>query len=319
MTIPIKKQQGGFTLLELVVVVAVLGLIANLATEYVAMNTNQQRFDTTQERLEVIKYAIVGDDTRTANGQPDLVGFVHDMGRLPIQLSELYDEPTDCDPDNVGDQTCTASYNTNLKRTIGWRGPYVSKDIATNDGWGNGPWSYESDADAVIVSNGMDLTAEGNCSVSNHIQKITCEDAGETWTSARCIDGSYHDQSACEGAGEIWADLDVYEEDATSEIRSNEFSVSDNIEINYTNAATPGNVCAEVVYVSHGTTAVAQSTNAPVTYSQGSSTSYAFSENLPMGRVLVRIREYGTTCNGSELYSTLTTIYPKRNIEVLDL
>lgn len=318
MTIPFKKQQGGFTLLELVVVVAVLGLITNLATEYVAMNINQQRFETTQDRLEEIKYAIVGDDTRTANGQPDLVGFVHDMGRLPIQLSELYEEPTDCDPDTVGDQTCAASYNSVLKRTIGWRGPYISQDIVTNDGWGNGAWNYESDTDAVIVSNGMDLTAEGSCSDTSHIQKATCESAGETWTSVRCTDGSYHDQTTCEGAGETWTALDVYEEDATSEISSIEYSVSDNIEVKYTNAIIPDTVCAEVVYVAHGTTAEAHSTNT-ATYSQGSSTEFEFSEDIPMGRVLVQIRQYSGACTGSVVDSTITTIYPKRSVEILKL
>lgn len=318
MTIPFKKKQGGFTLLELVVVVAVLGLITNLATEYVALNSNQQRFDTTKERLEEIKYAIVGDDTRTTNGHPDLVGFVHDMGRLPIQLNELYNEPTDCDPNTVGNQSCTASYNTDLKRTIGWRGPYVSEDIGKNDGWGNSSWRYESGTNAIIVSNGMDLTAEGSCSDSNHIQKSTCEAAGDTWTSARCSDGSYHTQSACEGASETWTDLDVYEEDATSEIRSNEYSVSDNIEVKHTNASSPGSVCAEVVYVEHGTTTQAHSTNQD-TYSQGSSTEFEFSESIPMGRVLVRIRQYSGACTGAVVDSTVTTIYPKRSIEVLDL
>lgn len=149
----------GFTLLELVVVVAVLALVANLATEHLVQVTDQQRYETSRDRLEKLRYAIVGDDSRTINGQPDLFGFVHDMGRRPVELSELYLQPTDCDLGRDGDQPCPATYDASLGRTVGWRGPYISERDARKDGWGNA-WHYDPDAGR-ILSLGADGVSGG--------------------------------------------------------------------------------------------------------------------------------------------------------------
>lgn len=232
---PKQNNQSGFTLLELVVVIAVLGLIANMATEFVAQNTNQQRFDTTKDRMEKIRYAIIGDITKTTNGQPDLTGFVHDMGRLPITLSELHINPLDCDPDAVGDQTCTANYDSTINRNIGWRGPYVSKEIASTDGWGQS-WSYSiSDGKITLKSLGLDNTdgelginpyekdqpifivgsdyqgeketsfnvkftdGIGVCTNDEYKTQNSCEEA------AFCSDFTDKDETTCTSAGETWA------------------------------------------------------------------------------------------------------------------
>ncbi len=120
-----RGPMGGFTLLELLVVVAVLALVANLATEHLVQVTDQQRYETSRDRLGKLRYAIVGDDSRTSNGQPDLFGFVHNMGRRPLNLSELYRKPAGCGPSTRGDQPCPATFDANLGRTIGWRGPYL--------------------------------------------------------------------------------------------------------------------------------------------------------------------------------------------------
>ncbi len=151
----------GFTLLELVVVIAVLALVANLATEHLVQVTDQQRYETSRDRLQRLQYAIVGDDSRTSNGQPDLFGFVHDMGRPPVDLSELYEEPADCDPTRDGNQSCPAGFDPALGRSVGWRGPYISARDAKQDGWGN-PWQYDSGSGR-IVSLGADdaLGGEG--------------------------------------------------------------------------------------------------------------------------------------------------------------
>jgi len=144
-----RHHSRGFTLLELVVVVAVLALVANLATEYLVRVTDQNRYEASRERLEKLRYAIIGDDSRTSNGQPDLVGFVHDMGRLPIELAELYREPRDCDPDTSGDQVCGATFDAKLGRTVGWRGPYLSEQDAQRDGWGN-RWDYDAHSGRIL-------------------------------------------------------------------------------------------------------------------------------------------------------------------------
>lgn len=150
----------GFTLLELVVVIALLALVANLATEHLVQITDQQRYETSRDRLERLRYAIVGDDSRTTNGQPDLFGFAHDMGRPPVDLVELFEEPTDCDPTSDGNQTCSARFDPAVGRTAGWRGPYISARDAKQDGWGN-PWQYDPDTGR-IVSLGSDGALGGD-------------------------------------------------------------------------------------------------------------------------------------------------------------
>ncbi|WP_372834482.1 prepilin-type N-terminal cleavage/methylation domain-containing protein [Pontibacterium sp.] len=178
MTIPIEKQQGGFTLLELVVVVAVLGLIANLATEFVAQNTNQERFEATKSRQAMIREAIIGNPSATQNGEVQVSGFIADMGRAPISLRELLTDDGYCaDPDHFNiaerpnDPSWDAANECDTAAGIAdtwvpelgasWKGPYLqgfdletisynssSLQIRTfRDGWGNSAsaWAKSSD------------------------------------------------------------------------------------------------------------------------------------------------------------------------------
>lgn len=182
MNTPISKKQDGFTLLELVVVVAVLGLIANLATEFVAQNTNQERFEATKARQAMIREAILGNPSATQNGEVQVSGFIADMGFAPKHLRQLLtnegycpnpdhfdieddpndasDDPeTDCNLLNGGD--ITLNWIPALNES--WKGPYIYgfelesksyKSRATNfrtfrDAWGNNStaWSGTSDSD----------------------------------------------------------------------------------------------------------------------------------------------------------------------------
>lgn len=153
--------QRGFTLLELLLVVAILSSLALAATTLVDNQDNQERFEATRERLDDIRRAIVGDSRRTANGQTELSGFVADMGRLPANLQELIQEPADCDHKTAGTQGCSWTYESGSGLWGGWHGPYLGVLAesggakAYRDGWGNGGaapnygWKFEAtDRDA---------------------------------------------------------------------------------------------------------------------------------------------------------------------------
>lgn len=221
-----RPLEQGFTLLELIVVVALLGLITSLATDYAVEQTNQQRFNTTQQRMAQIQYAIAGDASRTLNGQPDISGFYADMGRLPITLSELTEAPIDCDLDTAGVQACPATFSAALGRTIGWNGPYIAAAIVAADGWGN-PWQWNS-ATGTLSSWGMDgatgkLTGqvfEDEVSLlipEAHLQVqlsdasagggITVKLSNEITGSGSCSNSTYNSQTDCVANGGTWLPL----------------------------------------------------------------------------------------------------------------
>jgi len=120
------KKQSGFTLLELIVVVGVLGLITSLATDFVVNETNQKRFDLTKQRVQDIRYAIVGDDSRRISSQITISGFVTDTGAIPTDLRQLlmrsycenpmYFTQDECEDPTVG---------SNWKEQFNWKGPYL--------------------------------------------------------------------------------------------------------------------------------------------------------------------------------------------------
>lgn len=157
------KKQHGFTLLELVVVVAVMGLIASLATEFVVQDSNQSRHEETKERISEIRSAVTN--------------YFSDCNSFPNDLTDLIDTDSVAARCNDGDDS--------------WSGPYIfnvdyehCKDSDGNnltgyprlvyrDGWGTGfceaamipgfanfGWNYESDgydsAYPVLQSYGLD-------------------------------------------------------------------------------------------------------------------------------------------------------------------
>ncbi|NRA56275.1 MAG: prepilin-type N-terminal cleavage/methylation domain-containing protein [Gammaproteobacteria bacterium] len=157
----IHKKYSGFTLLELVVVVAVMGMISTMAMEVYTNNSNQQRYDLTKQRLAEIKFAIIGDPMMRVGSQAVLSGFFNDMKRLPYTLSELiYQCRTNL---NVG----IPANKDNCDLALGeiweekWDGPYLNNiqsngnDLVFRDAWGNNSddgnfgWNYAGSAEPV--------------------------------------------------------------------------------------------------------------------------------------------------------------------------
>jgi prepilin-type N-terminal cleavage/methylation domain-containing protein len=155
----IKRSQLGFTLVELLLVILVLSSLA-LATTFLVDGLNEQtRFDDTKTRLQLIRQAIVGDTSRTLNGQPDMRGFVADMGRLPVSIEELVSgdglEPWGLSSVQVG-----AISPVTVELYGGWRGPYLEAFPESDtgrrvfrDGWGN------ADVSGVEANFGWDFVA----------------------------------------------------------------------------------------------------------------------------------------------------------------
>ncbi|MDO9282577.1 MAG: prepilin-type N-terminal cleavage/methylation domain-containing protein [Methylotenera sp.] len=161
LTISTYRQSRGFTLLEMLLVIALLGMMALTATALVDNFGEQDRFDVTKSRLQQIKMAIIGDANRTLNGEMAISGFVADMGRLPNNIEELI-EPTG--------MLWAAIDISGVSGVVGqlyggWHGPYLdvmpssgaSAVRAFRDGWGNDDgtsnfgWNFVSGVNALSV------------------------------------------------------------------------------------------------------------------------------------------------------------------------
>ena len=108
-------RDGGFTLLELLVTLAIIGLIAGLAGPPVVRYLSGARTDTAQTQARNIATAV------------EL--FRLDVGRYPSTDEGL------------------AALSSAPDGATRWRGPYIQRESALLDPWGN-PYKYRIPADA---------------------------------------------------------------------------------------------------------------------------------------------------------------------------
>jgi prepilin-type N-terminal cleavage/methylation domain-containing protein len=155
---PPRFLQTGFSLLELIVVVALLSIVALSATTLIIDNGDLKRQEATETRWNQLHDAIISQPNLYLNGSPYVRGYVADMGRLPVsilelvrqsELAETYDEDNNAgtveitidQPDwtdiNLG---YTANAENGYVDTLagGWRGPYLytAGSQQFRDGWG---------------------------------------------------------------------------------------------------------------------------------------------------------------------------------------
>jgi type II secretory pathway pseudopilin PulG len=194
------RDDGGLTLLELLLVVFILSVAALSVVSLVDRTDEQIRFDDTRGRLRRIRQAIVGPEADAA-GPRLLWGYVADLGVLPDDIESLVRIPAgadafgsdeavfDPDPGASGDEI-----ELDLMAK-GWRGPYVTLPPSTDpasvrfrDGWGNLSATDDdlhhgwSDLDPTanpfeIVSPGADGLAGG----ARYDADVAVEITGDDW------------------------------------------------------------------------------------------------------------------------------------------
>lgn len=178
-------ELGGFTLLEMLLVVFVLSTLSFMAVQYTQTRDSKIRFDDTIDRLERIESAVVD-----FAGTPSEVlgGYSVDNGRLPEDLMALLRAPAlasgygakaplfDASPDTISglNSGATVALDGPSERLMkGYRGAYLgtSQRAELNgervpayfDGWGNlgAPpnygWVVQGGGDGLIVTSlGLD-------------------------------------------------------------------------------------------------------------------------------------------------------------------
>lgn len=116
-----KDWRPGFSLIEMVVVIAILAVVAGLVIWKADGIQERAAYETTKTSLNTIRDAILG----TPGGK----GYRPDMGTFPSSLSYLVSAP--------GGATQPAF---NPFARVGWRGPYLETTSqgspAFLDGWG---------------------------------------------------------------------------------------------------------------------------------------------------------------------------------------
>ena len=142
-----RKHTRGFSLIELVVSLAILAALTSIALRTSNGLQSQARYQQTTQSLTQIQNAILGQpNSRQLDGTPLLDGFVADTGGLPqvsgidpfTQLSELWVQPARIT--KAYQPQSASAPDTEIVLNCGWRGPYLQLPVGTQklaDGWGH--------------------------------------------------------------------------------------------------------------------------------------------------------------------------------------
>lgn len=180
MSVCAHARQRGFTLLEMLLVVFILGMLAFTASALIDNQDDQLRYEDTRNRLLAIRTAIVG---KVADSVPG--GYVVDNGVLPGEIGSLINSmPTgyaasalqtpvlDSNPDATSglDDAINVASLTSQRLEKGWRATLYTPPGAAGfgDGWraaGSAPnytWQLAGGpADLSITSQGKDGAVGG--------------------------------------------------------------------------------------------------------------------------------------------------------------
>ena len=128
-------KRSGFTLLEMLLVVFLIGIVGSSMLLVVDNNSDQIRYDETLVRHQAIRNAITGTPWLNTNGQPVRNGFIHDMGRAPNSLDELIQQTGD--PVSAIEIDVSGTPNSGSSIYHGWNGPYLTNlNNNLKDSWG---------------------------------------------------------------------------------------------------------------------------------------------------------------------------------------
>lgn len=134
----------GFTLIELVIIIVVLGILAGFAVPRFADMTTSSKRTATLDEMNGLKKAIIGNPSAVAGGVYIDRGFEGDVGFAPSRLQDLAAKP-----DTI------SSYNK-LSR-LGWNGPYIdsSGGVYLTDAWG-AIYAYDRAGRRIVSTGGPD-------------------------------------------------------------------------------------------------------------------------------------------------------------------
>lgn len=102
----------GFTLIEVVIVIIIVGVIASVATMKLSETVQTAEYEQTKKELDALAVAVTGDPHAYASGAQADFGYVGDVGALPPDLDALVANP--------------GGFST-------WKGPYIESGAKAGD------------------------------------------------------------------------------------------------------------------------------------------------------------------------------------------
>ncbi len=144
-----KLGQAGFTLIELVMIIVVLGILAAVAVPRLGDVTENSRITATKKELLSLKVAVAGNPDAVSGGKYVDRGFEGDVGFAPSQLADLVSKP-----DSV------SAYNK--LTSLGWNGPYIDSTESNylRDAW-DVAYVYQPSSRRIISIGGSDSIIVG--------------------------------------------------------------------------------------------------------------------------------------------------------------
>lgn len=153
----INDKCSAFTFVEMLVALAIIGVMASVASGIYISAGDQKAYDATLQVMEEIKRSILGDKSLHLRGVV-ISGYVADMGNLP-PLNQ-YGQP-ECLWKREG--LPGRAYIKKAKIWAGWNGPYIREPASgcLTDGWGNGLYFQQAAGSLIIMSYGADKRPGG--------------------------------------------------------------------------------------------------------------------------------------------------------------
>ncbi|MCI0329736.1 MAG: type II secretion system GspH family protein [candidate division Zixibacteria bacterium] len=135
------KSKAGFTLVELVLIIVVLGIVAAVAIPKIGDVISGSKTSATKEEMLRLKGGIMGNPSVSSSGRFSDRGYRGDVGSFPPSLTGLVVRPGG-----------VAVWNPYTR--LGWHGPYIDSTGGDylNDAWGVN-YVYDSTA-RTITSTG---------------------------------------------------------------------------------------------------------------------------------------------------------------------
>lgn len=120
------KGKGGFTLVELMVVVAIIGILVSIAIPVYSNVTEKAERTAVEANLRVLEGAIMM--------------YYAEYGEYPTDISKLNNYIQGGDPANLGPGTATYSINSDNRAQVTWTRKLGGKDYDD----GEGPYTLEN-------------------------------------------------------------------------------------------------------------------------------------------------------------------------------